>query len=246
MVQRLPFQSENKFFYFVLVVGIILVVVFLVITAINLQNSTIQNRLQLSPTPTVAMTVTSPPEKIVVEKAFPFEPQFLTPGKPQIFYIYFRGGVPSMDTIHIDLTSLDIAQDDVPKPVQITTYKVAQNVLAVKTLDPIQQLSDYTLTITNTDTGEELYSGIYPANELTPTPIASNNPVLERYLPYETTNYALNYLPEKNIYVFDFIYDPNSPDTIEKQFDDAKAAAINFIESKGIDINSIVIEWRHS
>lgn len=76
-----------------------------------------------------------------------------------------------------------------------------------------------------------------------PTRAPNNNLSLQQYLPYETSNFLLEYDPARNTYLFHFKFRNNTGVSLPDQFDKAKQDAINFIQSKGIDVNSLAIEW---
>lgn len=113
------------------------------------------------------------------------------------------------------------------------------------TSNPVVPLNQYNLIIINLTKNITLLNINYPSDRLV-SPVASNNPTLSSFLPYETSSYKLSFNSSRNIYIFNFKYDPNSSISIDDQYNQAKSDATAFIQSKGIDINSIVIEWRHS
>jgi len=106
--------------------------------------------------------------------------------------------------------------------------------------------TDYQLDFLNTKTNAVFYQAHYISSNPEPTAIPSNNNSLKNFLPYNATNFILEYNSALNLYVFHFIYNPSSADSIDVQLNNAKQDAINFIKSKGIDPNSIVIQYKSS
>lgn len=174
----------------------------------------------------------------------PQEYELLTPGRPQEFRVTFRGNG--------DVTTLraSVSQALIRKPGTVTTVPVttsfdqAKKAVIVTTNTPILPLSTYVLTIQNPQTTNTLLRINYHSGEVPPTPVVSNNPKLEQYLPHRTDSYNLTYDKKRNIYIFNFKIDPESDLSLATQYDTAKTSATRFIESKGVPINSITIEWK--
>lgn len=145
----------------------------------------------------------------------------------------------------VSLVSQNIGSDK-QTPVDFSSKQPSSQtlVLTFNTLTTPSTL--YTLTITNISTNKQLFEAQYLTNAPTPSPVPSNNPALANYLPYDTTNYTLTFSSAQNIYIFDFKYDPVSSTPLTAQYDQAKSDAIDFIKSKGVDPNSVVVDWRHS
>lgn len=104
----------------------------------------------------------------------------------------------------------------------------------------------YQILLQAKENNATFYQAKYVVDQPTPTPAPQNNRALIPYLPYETSSFRLSYSELRNIYIFNFKYDQNSPDDISTQYNTAKQAALDFIRSKGIDPNSLIIDWRHS
>jgi hypothetical protein len=104
----------------------------------------------------------------------------------------------------------------------------------------------YSLIITDIATNKIILSKTYISDIPTPTPVSNNNKELIPYLPYQTPRFLLEYNATLNIYIFHFFVDPNGTDDLGKEFYTAKADAIKFIQSKGIDPTTLVIEWKSS
>jgi len=233
------FTFKDKALVIPLIFGLILVaVVFGIVLAIVEGNRQENNNSHVSQTPSVV--------RVSIEKIVPDEPQTLTAGIPHTFLVYFSKNI-SLAKYEFDISSADITQTDPQKmPVQKTISLFAPNVVSVKTLTPIQERSEYYLTVVDPQTNTTLSSSSYLSGDIEPTPIPSNNQTLKQYLPHETETYLLEYSGSKNLYIFHFKYDPTNQEDITQQYNDAKTQAIQYIEGTGVDINSIVIQYRSS
>jgi hypothetical protein len=167
----------------------------------------------------------------------------LTPGNPIHITVVFNKPV-RLDTISVVLTQKLIQTDETTRVniTQDTTSSDKQLVITTKT--PIKPYATYTFSISDKSSKKTLLSAVYSSDSAQPSPVQSNNPDLQQYLPYETGTYALSYLPKQNIYVFNFLFNPDDPTDIQTQFETAKQNALLFIKSKGIDPNSLLIDWR--
>ena len=183
----------------------------------------------------------------VINNVSPSQGTTLEPGKSQTFTIYL-GKPLVIGQVKIVLKSYDYTQDyvivnDVPFKATFT----ANNVIEVKTTNPITPHTTYLLQMTTLTDNKVVLNLTYSSQlAASPTPVQNNNTALIPYLPHETDNYKLSYFAAQNMYIFNFKYDSSSDLNITDQFNQAKQDAINFIQSKGIDINSIVIDWRSS
>jgi len=185
------------------------------------------------------------PQTVVVKKVLPDEPHGLTSGIPHTFYIFFSGQVP-LSELDINLAAIDLTQDNATgEMVTIQKDTSLPDTVELRTADPIKENHLYSLTVTNTKTGEVLAAATYPSRDVE-TAATKNNPDLKAKLPHETATYLLEYLSETNTYVFHFKFNPGLSGTAEEQYNNAREQAIQFITEQGIDISTIVIEWRHS
>lgn len=175
----------------------------------------------------------------------PEDKSILPAGSQGVFTISFSAPVQA-NFVGIKLTATNTAVNNPSPTTEPTTFTLSNSnqTLTLTTKDPIGAYTNYELTIQSS--GNTLLDAHYSTGPTQPSPAPSNNPSLQQYLPFETANYRLSYLPSRNTYVFNFIYNPDSSLTLPEQFDQAKADAAAFIQSKGIDPNSITIEWRHS
>ncbi len=173
------------------------------------------------------------------ETSFP-----LIPDQNITFKISFNNPV-SLSDLSVSLVQEEIITEGV-SIVPINLLLENENkTLAVTPQTIIKGYSEYNLVIKD-KSGRELLNETYLSNQPIPTPAASNNLELSNFLPHETSNYRLSYLPSRNIYIFNFIYNPNSSEDLQTQYERAKQQAEEFIESKGINLEEIVIEWRYS
>lgn len=104
----------------------------------------------------------------------------------------------------------------------------------------------YRIIITNKQNNAVLTSLSYLSSLEEPSPVPTNNVELRNYLPHREKNYSLVYLPYSNLYVFHFAVDPENNQDLETQFNRAKQDAIEFIRSKNIAPESVIIEWRYN
>lgn len=234
-----PLTFKDKSLIIPLIFGFILVaVVFGIVLVVVESNKQERSNSQITPTPGIT--------SISIDKIIPDEPQTLTAGIPHTFLIYFNKDIP-LGRYEFDLSYADITQDSPQRiPVQKTISLFAPNVVSIKTLSPINEKSEYYLTVIDTQSNTTISSSSYLSGNIEPTPLPSNNQTLKQFLPHETDTYLLEYSGTKNLYIFHFKYDPTNDDDIDTQLQDAKNEAIQYIQSKNVDINSIVIEYRSS
>jgi hypothetical protein len=172
----------------------------------------------------------------------PIESQILTPGQIQTFTITFTKPV-AFNKYSLSVTKS--APRTTEQKVDFTS-SFGDRSLQITLTEVIQPTTTYTITLQEKGSSNILFSVFYNSGNPPLPTIAQNNTQLQQYLPYETDSYILSYLPSRNIYIFNFKYDSTLSGGINDQYESAKKAAIEFITSKGININSIVIEWRHS
>lgn len=228
----------------ILIIGIVtLVLIFLALYFTQKSSPENHGEVSPSPTPTQSQNLNT----TVINNVSPSQGTTLESGKPQTFTIYL-GKPLVIGQVKIVLKSYDYTQDstfvtDVPFNATFT----ANNVIEVKTASPITPHTTYLLQMTTLTDNKVVLNLTYSSQlAASPAPVQNNNTALIAYLPYETDTYKLSYFAAQNIYVFNFKYNPNSDVNITDQFNQAKQDAINFIQSKGVDINSITIDWRSS
>ena len=190
-------------------------------------------------------TTSTAPHALTVKKVVPDISTVLTPGKPLIVSFFFDNSIEH-DNVTFSIAFTDIAVDSSPSPLQLTQRQVDNKTLEVKSVEDVRPRGRYDITAANKSGGQIVFSTHFLSGDISPTKVLSNNPALSSFLPHETNNYSLVYLPTRNVYVFRFKFDPSVPGTISSQFEKAKTDANTFIRSKGIDPASIVIEYRHS
>jgi len=243
MIPKLHFDLKDRPLLFMLAVGFILIMIIVTIAySILTGKPKASDSIITTPTPTSQQGSSSQAD-IQIDKVIPDEPAMLDSEKPATFFVYFHSKT-NPSNVDFNLSYIDLTQDNPPKIVKLQVNSSAGNVVQLTTGEPILQQADYTLTITDRQSNKTLFSGIYPSRDIPPTPVPTNNSLLKRYLPYDTSTYTLVYVPEKNLYVSHLKWNPDLPDTYDVQFQSAKTDALNFIQSKGIDISTVVIEWR--
>lgn len=198
--------------------------------------------------PVYSPTATSsslPPVDITVTGASPDRNTIFNPGQQQAFISKFQNPV-NLSWLGIKITYKDIYTSKITAIQFNSSLDASGKVLTITTVGPISPDGEYTLSIDNLTKNTNILNVTYLSNSASPIPVSSNNPALIQYLPYEADNYSLDYMPEQNVYVFHFKMNYNSSDDLQTQYQKAKQDATDFIQSKGVDINSIVIQWRYN
>lgn len=175
----------------------------------------------------------------------PDESVRLLPEQKQTFRISFPS---STDTRYFTMQLTQaVVPEETTSVAPITIVRDTDtNTFIVTMLSPVVSSTVYRLNIVNSQTNDIIYQAKYISQDLLPTPIPTNNEALKQYLPYETNQFLLSYNTSRNVYVFNLKIVVNDPSDLENQFQKAKEAAEAFIQSKGVDPASLVIEWRRS
>ena len=179
-------------------------------------------------------------QSISLVSVSPIQNSVLVSGKKQIFTITFNNQPKNITTT---LERTDVTNTSKPVTASFTLSEKG-NALVLTTTGPIVPDSIYTLNVLYQNT--PLVSLSYTTTNLLPSPVKQNNEPLKKYLPYNTASYSLRFDQNRNIYLFNFIYDPSKNDSLDVQYEQAKQDAIDFIESKEIDVDSVIIEWNYS
>lgn len=198
------------------------------------------------PTPSAYPTtpISSGTGKITVLNVTPKDNSILTPGKTQTFSIEFSQPT-SLSDINIYLSKTSTGETS-PQSVDFSKdLSSDKKTVNITTTSPLVYFSKYYLSLKDKQ-NRTIFEASYFVDKPSPTAVTNNNPALKQYLPYQTSSYKLSYDENTNTYIFNFRYNPNSRDDLDTQYNKAKADAISFIQSKGIDINSITIDWKHS
>jgi hypothetical protein len=233
---------KNKILIIIGVVALLLVFI-----ALSLSQKSSSQEDQGVSSPSATPTLSQNLNTTVINNVSPSEGTTLETGKVQTFTIYL-GKPLVIGQIKIILKSYDYTKDNIfVSDVPFKATFTAHNVIEVRTTNPIVPHTTYLLQMTTLTDNKVVLNLTYSSQlAASPTPVQNNNDALIPYLPHETDNYKLSYFAAQNMYVFNFKYDSSSDLNIIDQFNQAKQDAINFIQSKGIDINSIVIDWRSS
>jgi hypothetical protein len=180
-----------------------------------------------------------------VKGVMPQDGATLTSGTKQHFYIYLNGDFA--DNLIYKLTYIDASSGSGNQiSVETNINTLDKGGITLTTLTDIKDYSEYFLTVSDKSTQKVIFSGSYLTTEITPSPVVSNSQGLIPFLPYQSQNYSFEYLKSQKIYIFHFIYNVNSTDSIDSQFEKAKNDALQFIKDKGIDPSGLVIDWRNS
>lgn len=191
-------------------------------------------------TPTVSFN----PQEIRVTSIQPPLNTALKPDQTQLFQITFNKPI-NMQQIQVSLNQKNVTNDNPPELINFDS-DIKENDLFITLKEPIIGYGDYEITIIDVNTNTQIFKASYLSDKSEPTPAPNNNPNLIPFLPYETASYKLSYNKSRNIYVFNFKYNPNSTDNLDAQYEKAKQDAKNYIQSKGVEPSSVIIEWRYS
>lgn len=180
---------------------------------------------------------TSDQAKDLLVSILPPTTEALTPGKTETFVLTFKENVTTELKAKVVFHSiLDDSDQEVPFKLLID-----QNRMSISLNAPIVGYGEYTLSINSVT--EELFSVTYLSDVPRATPVANNNLALIEYLPFETNTFRLTFIPNQNKYLFSYKFDINSTKEAGVQYDEAKEEALQFIRNRGIDPNTLVIEW---
>lgn len=248
MIQPMSRLIHDKFFIVYVIFGGILLTILIIIVMLQFNGRPNATTTQPEPSRQTDSTNQSsrPVASIVVDRVVPDAEFNIASGKSSRFFIYFSEQVDAKD-IAAMVTYTYIYEDETMTPLtaQTTLKQLGTNTLELQLIEPVKPGAEYTISIVNKNTNQILSTSTYGSLNTQPTPVANNNPALQQYLPYSAETYSLEYNQQKNLYVFHFINSESSEQPIEEQFKAAKQAAIQFIQSKGIDQNSITVEWKY-
>lgn len=235
-------MRDKKILIFIITLTVFILVLIGIIIAFNARTSSNQPGTQaIFPTPVPLIY-----KSTTVESVVPPISSVLLAGQKQTFSVNFNTQV-STGSFKILLTSKafsDSAEKEVSIPFT-TSITSSGKTLAIQTTNNILPSHSYALIILDSK-NRTLLSASYSSGNVEISTAPGNNPELKQYLPYETSTYKLTYNERRNTYIFNLKINSNSQESLIQQFENAKKQAEDFIKSKGIDINSIVIDWRHS
>lgn len=215
-----------------------LIIVLVIINLIRFKNS--------SSIPNKPSETTLPAQELKVLRISPEQNTILTPNTYQTFNIQFTSAI-LQSYFKVLVIRQDVTTDSTPKTEEVITDLTDNNTtLSITLKNPIQGYSSYEINLLSSADNSPIFKIEYLSDKPQETPAPNNNTQLKQFLPYKTNSYELEYNEDTNIYLFHFIYNSDSSETLDSQYQKAKQAATNFIKSKGIDINSIIIEWRYS
>ena len=239
-------QNNMKYFSFKTTLFFLLGFIFVGIFVILLFRKNLEPKTTTTtvPKPLVAINKGLTQENFVVINLSPDGSTILAPHTKQEFSITFSNTV-KLRLVTITL-SLNLENNEVRSIPISTTLSTDKKTIRILPIDPIQPDSDYNLSVKNATTGKTILAKAYISDVSMPTPVPSNNLSLAKYLPYQTKNFLLEYVPSLNVYLFHFLIDASSTDDLTTQFNKAKNDATDYIKSKGIDPSTLVIEWKNS
>jgi hypothetical protein len=230
-----------------IVIGLILLIlVFLVM--LTIRGGGQKGKTSPSPSPTnpfvnLPVDDTQFIKSPMVVNITPDDNSILTPGEIQTFSVKFNSPI-AKESMYVFFRAKDNIEEENYKAVEFSqTLSENNTLLSIKTVSPILVFHNYNLTIYQAN-GAKLLQVTYTSDRFERTKEPQNNPELAKYLPHETSSYTLSYIENLNLYIFSFNYNAESEESLDSQYEKAKQDAERFIESKGIDLNSIKIEWR--
>jgi hypothetical protein len=181
------------------------------------------------------------PNPLKVTGYTPTENTPLIPGQSPEFVFQFDSAV-ELKAIGVEMAINDT--DGNTRKIDVTSVlDPDRRVLRVKPAEAINPSSEYKLAISYN--ASKIFDIKYISDRQQPQVVPSNNPQLIQFLPHETDTYILSFFPEINSYNFSFKYNANSDLNTQDQFEAAKREATEFIESNGVDPNSLVITWSY-
>lgn len=192
-------------------------------------------------------TSQTPPEEIqkqLTEQASitPPSSSFLALGQNQSFTINPGMNIDSSNLL-INVTKRSDAKDMSPEEV-FFDKKSYSNQIVITLQELIQAYTSYEVSVVNFPDNRLILKNTYLSEIPIESNLEKNDVGLSKFLPYEVENFILSYLPDRNIYYFNFKANLDSSIPIEQQFKNAQNTALDFIVQKGFDINTIKIEWR--
>lgn len=196
--------------------------------------------------PTVPVESLSPkPTSQQLKSINPDPLQELTPGSRPIFVLEFTQPLDLNNTL-VAVTKVDRVKDEPPQNLQTqVSFSNSNKVISITLNEAIIQSSKYILSLKEQSSNKNLLEKFF-LSSFPQEPKPSNDPILIKYLPYGTETFALVWDTDKNQYVFHFRVNINSPESAANQYEAAKNEAVRFIKGKGVDPNSLNIDWRHS
>jgi len=241
MQEKLSQFKHLSLFFTIGMVTILLGIVFAIVyVSLKSTNESVKQIPKPTQQPTNQQQVG---QNIAVTSIIPSEATTLIASEKQTFTVSFSTTLDA-NAVTFSLTPDDDSQEiSAPK---IILRQPDPKTISLEVQGSLEPFYNYTLTIQDKLSQKILASQTYYVAPPQPTAIPNNNQTLKTYLPYETNTYSLEYLPDRNIYLFHFKYNDSSDVESDVQFENAKAAATQFIESKGIQISDITIEWRSS
>jgi hypothetical protein len=217
-----------------LIGGIIVVVILLLIfISLNKQNQNTSQQPSASPTGKI---------QAIIE---PTEYNLLEPEKSQTFKIMVSPPLES-GNVSIEVKRKKVQLEDNFSNIRFNQQIDSLGLITVNLVENISPLSEYQILLMNKKNGQLVKEFHFSSNQELPSKSTVNNQKLRGFLPYETDSFRLTYSVARDSYIFSFKVNPNSNEAVDSQFEKAKFEAIKFIQSKGVDIKSIFIEWRYS
>lgn len=162
--------------------------------------------------------------------------------KVQRFTLIFNESL-SDDTITSSIQETIIGSDTHTTLPSTVSFNEAGNEITITSSRPFKQNASYQVILKKTKDNAVLFNKNYFTLAFTPTPLPNNNKALSEFLPHEGSNWILKYNPQRNLYYFSADITAGAPAEMEIQYSKAKDEALTFIKSKGIDPNTVTVDW---
>lgn len=192
-----------------------------------------------TPPPSVQKRVPKNITTSLVKKVLPDSTQALANSQNQTFTITLDSALdPSLIKVQLVASPPSNATEKTAIPLSVSYDK---NIITATTTKPIEPFTTYTLTLSLRE--QNILQRSYLSEALSPSPLPTNNAILSSYLPHETFIYLLEFDKDQNIYLMHFKYDATSPLSFTEQFEKAKKSVNEYIASKNIDPNTVIIKY---
>jgi hypothetical protein len=175
------------------------------------------------------------------------EPNKLLAPSIQSFLVTAGSPFP-WEEVEIQLFEKEFSSDSEKQRRDITIEENQATQKVITTKFHLLPNSFYTIRITRKQTNQEIAKVTYQTNdeEQTSPPLNQEGQILRNSLPHETNSYRLRYNEETKTFIFNFIFQPSIPGSINNQYNNAREEAESFIRSLNIEPTKLVIEWKHS
>ena len=218
---------------------------FLLVGSLLLRPTSLSPQTNVSPIPTQFVpNITPYISRITITQQNPLAGTSLRVGDSLIFSFSFSQALPEAITASI-LANRTGSEEEIPALIQsVTTLSEDKKTITITSTETVKAATTYIVAVL--ENNNTLFSTQFFSLRDDIPSVQTNNQTLQEYLPYKTPTYSLIYDTQTNRYVFHLILNQADSSSFEDQFLKAKAQAEEFIRSKNIDPNAIIIDWKHS